>query len=64
MAGTFKTQTKGRFMLFKYSSGSTRSQRYQRFGARLVLVLDKSQEDVKSKAGAGVIVAQGGREHG
>ena len=51
MAGSFKTQTKGRLLLFKFSAGSTRSQRYQRLGTRLVLVLDKKETDVKSKAG-------------
>ena len=51
LAGSFKTQTKGRLLLFKFSAGSTRSQRYQRLGTRLVLVLDKKETDVKSKAG-------------
>lgn len=51
LAGLFKTQTKGRFLLFKFSSGATRSQRYQRVGARLVLVFDQNQTDVDSSAG-------------
>ena len=51
LAGSFKTQTKGRMLLFKFSAGSTRNQRYQRLGARLVLVLDRTETDVKSKAG-------------
>jgi len=50
-AGSFKTQTKGRLLLFKFSAGSTRNQRYQRLGGRLVLVLDRTETDVKSKAG-------------
>jgi hypothetical protein len=51
VAGSFKTQVKGRMLLFKFSAGSTRSQRYRRLGTRLVLVLDKNETDVKSKAG-------------
>jgi hypothetical protein len=51
LAGLFKTLTKGRLLLFKFSAGSTRSQRYQRLGTRLVLVMDKKETDVKSKAG-------------
>ena len=39
-------------LLFKFSAGSTRSQRYERLANRLVLVLDKNETDVKSKAGA------------
>ena len=51
IAGVFKTQAKGRMLLFKFSAGSIRRQRYQRVGTRLVLVLDKNQTDVSSKAG-------------
>lgn len=51
IAGSFKTQAKGRFLLIKFNSDSTREQRYQRIGGRLVLVLDKNETDVKSKAG-------------
>jgi len=52
VAGSFKTQKKGRLLLFKFSESSTRSQRYQRLGTRLVLVLDKSETDAKTKAGS------------
>ena len=52
LAGSFKNESKGRMLLFKFSAGSIRSQRYKRLGNRLVLVLDKSESDVKSKAGA------------
>ncbi|KPK38918.1 MAG: hypothetical protein AMJ65_12245 [Phycisphaerae bacterium SG8_4] len=52
LAGSFKTESKGRMLLFKFSADSTRSQRYKRSGNRLVLVLDKNESDVKSKAGA------------
>jgi hypothetical protein len=52
LAGSFKTESKGRMLLFKFSADSTRSQRYERSGNRLVLVLDKNESDVKSKAGA------------
>lgn len=51
LAGSFKTQTKGRMLLFKFSAGATRSQRYQRLGTRLVLVLDKNETDIGSSAG-------------
>ena len=51
VAGSFKTQTKGRMLLFKFSAGSTRNQLYQRLRARLVLVLDRNETDVNSKAG-------------
>ncbi len=51
VAGSFKTQTNGRMLLFKFSAGSTRSQRYERLGTRLLLVMDKNETDVKSKAG-------------
>ena len=51
IAGSFKTQTKGRFLLIKFNSESTREQRYQQIGGRLVLVLDKNETDMKSKAG-------------
>ena len=51
IAGVFKGQTKGKMLLFKFSAGSVRRQRYQRVGTRLVLVLDKNQTDVSSKAG-------------
>lgn len=51
VAGSFKTQIKGRLLLFKFNSESAREQRYQRLGGRLVLVFDKNKTDVKSKAG-------------
>ncbi|MHC4354828.1 MAG: hypothetical protein ACYS0H_19170 [Planctomycetota bacterium] len=51
IAGVFKGQTKGKMLLFKFSAESVRRQRYQRVGTRLVLVLDKNQTDVSSKAG-------------
>ena len=51
VTGSFKTQTKGRLLLFKFNSESAREQRYQRLGGRLVLVFDKNETDVKSKAG-------------
>ena len=52
VAGSFKAQIKGRMLLFKFNSESAREQRYQRLGGRLVLVFDKNETDVKSKAGA------------
>lgn len=51
VAGLFKTQTKGRMLLFKFSAEAIRDQRYKRLGTRLVLVLDKNETDVSSKAG-------------
>jgi len=51
IAGVFKTQTKGKMLLFKFSAESVRRQRYQRVGTRLALVLDKNQTDMSSKAG-------------
>lgn len=51
IAGSFKAQTKGRMLLFKFNSESAREQRYQRLGGRLVLVFDRNETDVKSKAG-------------
>jgi hypothetical protein len=51
VAGSFKTQAKGRLLLIKFSSESTRQQRYQRLGGRLVLIFDKNETDIKSKAG-------------
>jgi len=51
IAGSFKAQTKGRMLLFKFNSESMREQRYQRLGGRLVLVFDRNETDVKSKAG-------------
>lgn len=51
IAGVFKTQAKGKMLLFKFSAESVRRQRYQRVGTRLVLVLDKNQTDMSSKAG-------------
>jgi hypothetical protein len=51
IAGVFKTQAKGKMLLFKFSAESVRRQRYQRVGTRLALVLDKNQTDMSSKAG-------------
>ena len=51
VAGSFKAQTKGRLLLFKFNSESAREQRYQRLEDRLVLLFDKNETDVKSKAG-------------
>lgn len=51
VAGSFKTETEGRMLLFKFSAGAIRTQRYQRLGTRLLLVLDKTETDVKSRAG-------------
>ena len=51
VAASFKTETSGRMLLFKFKAGSVRSQRYQRLGTRLVLVHDKNETDVSSKAG-------------
>ena len=51
VAGSFKTQIKGRMLLFKFNSETVRQQRYQRFGGRLVVVFDRNETDVKSKAG-------------
>jgi hypothetical protein len=51
VAASFKTQNKGRILLFKFTSESARRQRYERLGGRLILVLDKNETDVKSKAG-------------
>ncbi len=51
VAGSFKTQTKGRMLLFKFNSESAREQRYQRLGGRFVLVFDRNETDIKSKAG-------------
>jgi len=39
-------------LLFKFSSESTRHQRFERIGNRLVLTLDENKTDTKSKAGA------------
>ena len=51
LAAVFKTQIKASVLLFKVSSESTREQRYKRLGGRLILVLDKNEIDVKTKAG-------------
>ncbi|HEC03309.1 MAG TPA: hypothetical protein ENI81_07200 [Phycisphaerales bacterium] len=51
IAGVFKTQAKGKMLLFNFSAESVRRQRYQRVGTRLVMVLDKNQTDMSSKAG-------------
>jgi hypothetical protein len=52
VAGSFKTLVKGRMLrLFKFSAVTARSQRYKRVGSRLVLVLDKTETDVSSRAG-------------
>jgi hypothetical protein len=51
LRASFKTQIKGRMLLFKFSSESARSQRYKRIGERLVLAFDKTETDTKSKAG-------------
>jgi len=51
LRASFKTQVNGRMLLFKFSSVSTRSQRYKRIGERLVLVFDESKTDTTSKAG-------------
>ena len=51
IAGSFKTQVKGRMLLFKFNSEMVRQQRYQRLGGRLVVVFDRNETDVKSKAG-------------
>jgi hypothetical protein len=51
VAGSFKAQTEGRMLVFKFSSESAREQHYQRLGGRLVLVFDRDETDVKSKAG-------------
>jgi hypothetical protein len=51
VAGSFKAQIKGRMLFFKFNSKSAREQRYQRLGGRLVLIFDRNETDVKSKAG-------------
>jgi hypothetical protein len=51
IAALFKTQAKGRLLLIKFNSETAREQRYQRLGSRLVLVFDKNETDIKSKAG-------------
>lgn len=51
VAGSFKSQVKGRMLLFKFNSETVKQQRYQRLGGRLVVVFDRTQTDVKSKAG-------------
>ena len=51
IAGSFKTQIKGRMLLFKFNSETVRQQRYQRLRSRLMVVFDRSETDVKSKAG-------------
>ena len=51
VAGSFKTQAKGRLLLIKFSSESAREQHYKRLGSRLVLIFDKNETDMKSKAG-------------
>ncbi|MDT8301124.1 MAG: hypothetical protein RQ760_06530 [Sedimentisphaerales bacterium] len=51
VAGSFKSQVKGRMLLFKFNSETVRQQRYQRLGSRLVVVFDRNETDVKSKAG-------------
>ncbi|MCP4611955.1 MAG: hypothetical protein GY845_24910 [Planctomycetes bacterium] len=51
LAGSFKTQVKGRMLLFKFNSETVRQQRYQRLGGRLVVVFDRTETDMKSKAG-------------
>jgi len=51
VAASFKTQTKANVFLFKISSESARYQRYDRMGDRLVLILDRNETDVKTKAG-------------
>ena len=51
IAGSFKSQIKGRMLLFKFNSETVSEQRYQRLGSRLVVVFDRNETDVKSKAG-------------
>lgn len=51
VAGSFKAQIKGRILFFKFNSESVREQRYKRLGGRLVLIFDRNETDVKSKAG-------------
>lgn len=52
VTASFKTESKGRILLFKFTSESARQQRYKRLGSRLVLVFDNNETDIKSKAGA------------
>jgi len=51
VAGSFKTQVKGRMLLFKFNSETVKEQRYQLLGGRLVVVFDRNETDMKSKAG-------------
>jgi len=51
VAGSFKSKIKGRMLFFKFNSESVREQRYQRLGGRLVMIFDRNETDVKSKAG-------------
>lgn len=51
VAASFKVQVKGRMLIFKFSSESGRQQRYERLGSRLILVFDKNEIDIKSRAG-------------
>lgn len=51
VAASFKSQNKGRMLLFKFTSESARQQRYERLGSRLVLVFDNNVTDITSKAG-------------
>lgn len=51
LAAVFRTKSKDRMLLFKFSAEAARNQRYRRVGNRLVLVFDKNETDVDSKVG-------------
>ncbi len=52
LAGSFKTLAEGKLLrLFKFSAETARNQRYKRLGTRLVLVHDRNETDMSSKAG-------------
>jgi hypothetical protein len=58
VAGSFKKQGESKVLLFRQSRESTREQRYQRLGGRLILVFDKQDDVVRqsnSKGGKRII---------
>ena len=58
IAASFKKQGEGKVLLFRQSRESTREQRYERCGGRLILVFDKQDDTIRqseSKGGKRII---------
>lgn len=53
IAASFKKQGEGKVLLFRQSRTSTREQRYERYGDRLILVFDKQDDTIRQSESKG-----------